>query len=155
MQLRSIYRKEVLWSFMCGRVSEPLHLNLMAALVKVFGSYRAKVAFDVTERHHYAYCTLRAADKACRLGLRSVTVVEFGVAAGAGLLALCDISRRVSASTGIDINVVGFDTGKGLPAPSDYRDHPELYQSGDYPMDPARLRQRLGTNAKLILGDLK
>ncbi len=155
IQLRPLLRREVLWSFLCGRFSEPLHLNLMAALVKLFGSYRAKVAFDVTQRHHYAYCTLRAADEARRLGLRSLTVVEFGVAAGAGLLALCDISRRVTACTGIEISVVGFDTGKGLPAPGDYRDHPELYQSGDYPMDPTRLRQWLGANATLILGNLK
>ena len=47
----------------------------------------------------------------------------------------------------------GFDTGRGLPAPVDTRDCPNLFSSGDYPMDVERLRARL-QSAELILGDV-
>ena len=37
---------------------------------------------------------------------------------------LCRISRKVSAITGIEFEIVGFDSGVGMPPPQDYRDHP-------------------------------
>ncbi|MGH7907922.1 MAG: hypothetical protein ACREP6_14960 [Candidatus Binataceae bacterium] len=53
------------------------------------------------------------------------------------------------------IDVYGFDTGAGMPLPTDYRDHPELFQAGDFPMDRQALLSALPPNAKLILGELK
>jgi hypothetical protein len=49
---------------MGDRFCEPLHLNLISALVGVLGNHRAKVAFDLVRRRHYAYSVLRAADLA-------------------------------------------------------------------------------------------
>jgi len=136
------------------RLAEPLHLNLLSLPVLLFGSYRAKIAFDLVIRQQHAYGLLRAADLAKEAGLRSVTVVEFGVAAGAGLLNLCKIAGRVQKLTGVNFIIVGFDTGSGMPPPVDYRDHPELYQRGDFPMDGERLVSALPRNCKLILGPL-
>lgn len=49
-------------------------------------------------------------------------------------------------------NIVGFDDVSGMPALRDYRDHPEAYQPGWYPMEaPDRLRAKLPTIAKLGL----
>lgn len=137
------------------RFADPLHLNLASALVAAFGSYRTKVDFDVVRRRHYAYATLTAADLAKERGLKSVTVVEFGVAGGEGILNLCEIARNVSPLTGIEIKVVGFDSGRGMPPPRDYRDHPDLFQAGDFPMDVEGLRRALPSNAELVLGELK
>jgi hypothetical protein len=78
-----------------------------------------------------------------------------GVATGAGLLNMCRIAERTKAATGVDIRVVGFDTGKGMPAALDYRDLPELYQAGDFPMDMPKLRRALPPFARLVLGNLK
>lgn len=52
------------------------------------------------------------------------------------------------------IEIYGFDTGKGLPAPTDYRDLPYYFATYDYPMNPEALRRKL-TRAKLILGDVR
>ena len=48
-------------------------------------------------------------------------MLEFGVAGGAGLLSLERIAELVEGLTGVEIEVHGFDTGTGLPAPKDYR----------------------------------
>ncbi|MGA0099875.1 MAG: hypothetical protein ACO3LM_10360 [Steroidobacteraceae bacterium] len=46
------------------RLGEPLHLNVLSVLVRLFGGFRAKVAFDLVERRRYAYPLLKAADEA-------------------------------------------------------------------------------------------
>jgi hypothetical protein len=137
------------------RLAEPLHLNIASALVSAFGSYRTKVDFDLIRRRHYAYCALTAADLANKRGLKSVTVAEFGVAGGDGMLNLCEIARHVTPLTGIEIKVVGFDSGRGMPPPRDYRDHPDLFQAGDFPMNVERLKSALPASAELVLGELK
>src|SRR5262249_25136377 len=113
------------------RFTEPLHLNLLSLPILLFGSFRTQIVFDVLIRQQHAYGLLRAADLAKSMGLRGATVIEFGVAAGAGLLNLCKIASRVEKITGVKLIIVGFDMGSGMPAPVDYRDHPELYQRGD------------------------
>src|SRR5579863_9482025 len=137
------------------RFSEPIHLNTISLFVAAFGSYRSKIGFDLIPRQHYAYGVLRAADLAANLGLKAVSVVEFGVAEGTGLINLCRISQRVSAITGIKFEIVGFDSGIGMPPPQDYRDHPDLYQQGDFRMiDRESLKKALPSNARIIFGQL-
>ena len=136
------------------RATEPLHLNLLALFVQVFGSFSSKVAFDLVRPRKYAFGTLEAARGARDQGKREVTIIEFGVAAGGGLLGMCDLAMRVTEITGVKIKVVGFDTGVGMPPPVDYRDHPDLYQAGDFPMDQESLRKKLPSNARLIIGEL-
>jgi hypothetical protein len=41
-----------------------------------------------------------------------------------------------------------------MPPPVDYRDHPDLYQEGDFGMDPAALRATLPPGTELHLGPL-
>ena len=136
------------------RLTEPLHLNIASAFVALLGSYRAKVAFDLIVRPQYAWPVLHAADTAREYGVKRITVIEFGVANGAGLMNLCAVARRTTETTGVAIDVVGFDTGAGMPAAIDYRDHPEAFQAGDFPMDAAKLRAALPPNARLILGPI-
>ncbi|HTW97686.1 MAG TPA: hypothetical protein VMD59_02855 [Acidimicrobiales bacterium] len=107
----------------------------------------------VLERPNYAYGVQRAVDAARRQGHCGVTVIEFGVAGGNGLLALERHARYFSARTGVAVDVVGFDSGSGLPAPTDYRDQPFRWAEGYYPMDEEALRARLD-GAELILGDI-
>ncbi len=137
------------------RLTEPLHLNLASLCVAGFGTFRAKVACDLIYRPHYAYGLLSAADQALESGVKEFTAVEFGVAAGEGLLNLCELSRRIQRATGVRIKVVGFDSGAGMPVAQDYRDHPEEFQSGDFPMDHEKLISRLPDNCELILGPVR
>ncbi len=134
------------------RLTEPLHVNFASLFVAAFGGIRSKINFDLVIRQQYAYPILRAADFASEWGYRRLTLIEFGVAHGAGLLNICEIARKVTAATGVEFDIYGFDTGAGMPEPIDYRDLPENYQAGDFPMDERALRARLPANCKLIIG---
>jgi len=134
------------------RLTEPIHLNLVSIPVAVFGSYRAKVNFDLVVRQPYAWGLLRAADFANLSGIKSFTAIEFGVGPGTGLMNLAKLAERTTRATGVAIRVFGFDTGTGLPPPTDYRDHPELYEGGDFSMDRDTLKRALPSNAELLLG---
>ena len=123
------------------RLTEPLHLNLIAAGVALFGGVRSKTAFDLLVRRHYAYGLLKAADEAKERGIGRLTAVELGVGAGAGFSNLCKLAEGVTEETGVEFHLVGFDSGEGMPPPSDYRDHPELYKEGWFPMDRDALTQ--------------
>lgn len=136
-----------------GRFTEPLHVNLAAAIAKIFGSYRTRVAFDLIDRPEYAFGMLKAADLASAAGIQKITAIEFGVASGAGLLNMCRIAEETTRCTGVQIDIVGFDGGTGLPPPADYRDHPDLWIAGDYPMpDREALLKALPDNASIVFG---
>jgi hypothetical protein len=105
-------------------------------------------------RRHYTWGVLRAAFMARELGLKRVSVIEFGVAGGGGLCALDELPDRIRPYIDVDIEIVGFDSGVGLPPPQDYRDLPNLWSAGDYAMDHAALQRRL-KHARLILGPVE
>ena len=153
--LRSQLARRDIWKRAAvERFTEPLHLNLISAGVAVLGGVRSKTAFDLVVRRQHAYGLLKAADDAKARGLREVTVVELGVASGTGLLNICEIGGRVTEETGVGFRVVGFDTGEGMPPPTDYRDHPELYKEGWFPMDREALERSLPANAEIHFGPI-
>jgi hypothetical protein len=137
------------------RLGEPIHLNVISLFAALFGGTRLKIEFDLIIRQQFAFPILYAADLAKRQGYRGITVVEFGVASGAGLINMCHIADLVEKETGVQIMVAGFDTGTGMPAPVDYRDMPELWQQGDFKMDEASLRTKLPARASLHIGSLE
>ena len=148
-------RQHYIWRrILLERMTEPLHLNLISAGVWLFGSFRAKVAFDLVLRHHHACGILKAADQAKRLGIERLTLLEFGVAAGTGLMNMARVASEVTHCTGVAFDIYGFDTGQGMPPPRTFRDHPELFQAGDFVMDVASLRRSLPDNVHLVLGEV-
>jgi hypothetical protein len=118
------------------------------------GSFRGRVRAGAFERPHYAYCVYHAARQGKKLGYPGISVIEFGVAGGTGLVLLERYAAEVAAEVGIAIQVYGFDSGHGLPAPRDYRDLPYQWQPGFFRMDEQRLRGRL-REARLVLGDIR
>ena len=137
------------------RLTEPLHLNLLALFVAIFGSFRKKVTYDLIVRPQHAFGLLHAADRAKSHGLQAITVLEFGVANGAGLMNLISIAKKVTKATGVSIKIYGFDTGEGMPEPIDYRDHPEYYNTGDFPMNTQLLKEKTKGQAEIIFGNIK
>ncbi len=101
----------------------------------------------------YAVAIWRAAEVARSVGTTSFAVCEFGVAAGDGLCACELLAREIGTVFGLDIRVYGFDGGRGLPAPQDWRDCPQCWEKGLFPMNVERLRRRLAA-AELVLGPL-
>ena len=103
-----------------------------------------------------AYGLLMAVRAARKYGNGSISVAEFGVANGRGLRRMTNLAERLSAQSGVKITVFGFDSAEGLPAPADYRDHPELFSEGDYPMqDFESLQTELSGRARLVIGDIR
>jgi hypothetical protein len=138
------------------RTPEPLRWTMVRLLDKRMGflGYDAKLAFESIDRPHYGRCLLHAAFLAKKLNFDEITAIEFGVAGGNGLLALEMHAEYVARATGVQVRIYGFDTGTGMPPPSDFRDLPYLWQSGYYAMDVERLRAKLH-RAKLVLGPVE
>jgi hypothetical protein len=127
-----------------------------ARLIRRFArmsAFERRMALGPFERPAYAYCVYHSALLAKQLGYSKISAIEFGVAGGNGLRALERYARITAERVGIGIDVYGFDTGTGLPAPDDYRDLPYHWKPGFFGMDEDRLRAKLGS-AELILGDI-
>ncbi|WP_417911310.1 hypothetical protein [Candidatus Electronema sp. PJ] len=147
------------WWFL-GRLGmePPFRLLVKALLRQLNVSVRTRALWDISKRPTYLLGVLTAAEQARKQKISEISVIEFGVAAGDGLVTLQSEAEAVERETGIGIKVYGFDAGpqQGLPAfIGDYRDHPEAWQPGDYPMNESALRALLTKRTTLILGNVK
>jgi hypothetical protein len=69
---------------------------------------------------------------------------------------MVELAETIRRETGVELRVVGLDTGEGLPVIDGYRDHPELWSEGDFAMNNKdALVKRIGGRAELIFGDIK
>lgn len=136
--------------------AEPPIRLLSYLLVKRFSrSVRTINRWGAVDRPNYLVGVLAAADLAKADGIDEISVIEFGVAGGAGLVRLQEYAELVEREIGVSIRVFGFDTGEGLPALcQDFRDHPDQWKVSDYKMDVRKLEARLAKRTKLILGNV-
>ena len=118
------------------------------------GTFKFRLALDGVMRPNYGYALMCAADQARNLAIQKISVIEFGVAAGNGLIELEKIAVEVTKITKVSIDLYGFDMGTGLPPPSDYRDLPYIFKKGLFKMDAQHLQARLKTTTRLFLGDV-
>jgi len=118
-------------------------------------SVRVKNRWNAVDRPQYLGGVLYAADQARHEERDAISVIEFGVADGHGLLALEAHASAVERETGVKIYVYGFDSGAGLPRGiGDHRDHPDRWRPGDYPTDVDALQAKLTDRTTLVLGDV-
>lgn len=111
---------------------------------------------NLYHRSQYAYCMILAAETALRTSLAKVSAVEFGVYRGSGLKNMCEIADFIHQTLGVEFRIYGFDTGAGLPAVADWRDHPEIWTGGTFAMpDFTGLAAQLPGNCELIIGDCR
>src|SRR6202012_5987758 len=106
------------------------------------GSVDFRLSMQALDRPQYAFGVKQAVLLASRLKLPKVSVIEFGVATGAGLLVLEAYAQEFVRQAGIEVEVYGFDTGEGLPAVSDYRDLGYVWKRGHYKMDVGSLQPK-------------
>jgi hypothetical protein len=153
---KKLFKPYILKRIYLERLGEPVIYNIISLFVLIFGNIRLKIKYDLVPRESYSYGILAAADLAKSHNINKISIIEFGVASGNGLLNMCYIANKVTKLTGVEFEIFGFDSGQGMPAPLDYRDHPEKYFTGDFPpIDQDKLIANLPKNAKLILGDIK
>lgn len=138
-------------------VPVPLRAVLMRKLLTRFpvGSYLSRLAGGAVERPWYGFCLYQAALEAKLLGHSSVTAVELGVAGGNGLICLCKHRDEIEKLLDIQIAILGFDTGAGLPVTTDSRDLLYCWPAQSFRMDRDRLERRLEGRAELIIGDVQ
>jgi hypothetical protein len=134
----------------------PFRILVRAALRYLPASIHTRSVWEISRRPHYLLGVYTAACLARRQNVGRIAVVEFGVAGGEGLLALEEDARAVAQETGVEIRVYGFDAGAGGLPPfcGDYRDHPDFWRPGDFPMDVDALKSKLDRSTQLILGDV-
>lgn len=108
----------------------------------------------ILEHPAYLYGLLSAARTARAIGLPAITALEFGVAGGNGLCSLQRHAEVVRAWYGLDVRIVGLDSGAGLLPATDPRDCPFALREGEFAMDRAALDPHL-RDAELILGDVE
>jgi hypothetical protein len=118
------------------------------------GNYKHRLALGAVDRPNYGYCVYNAALLAKKLGHQRISVLEFGVAGGNGLLNLECHAQEVFRSLGVEVEIFGFDTGEGLPQPIDYRDLPYHWKKGFFKMDVPKLQSKL-KQARLVLGNVE
>jgi hypothetical protein len=133
-----------------GRRSVPVP-RVPPTTTDVTVTFRWCLEEGVRSRPQYLWGTLLAARIARGLELERISVIEFGVAGGNGLIELERAASAASELIGVEIDVYGFDIGSGFPASEDYRDLPQLIVPGWFAMDEAALRARL-ERAELLLG---
>ena len=116
--------------------------------------YPTRLEYDALIRPHYGFCIYNAASLAGSLGYPKISVIEFGVAGGRGLMNVEYHVEQIRKLSTVDLEVYGFDTESGLPAPKDYRDMPYMWDQGFFPMDRESLQGRLKFS-KLVIGDVR
>jgi hypothetical protein len=131
----------------------PQRLFLKAWKTLPVGSFKTRLDYDIVPRPHYAYCMYQAARLAKALNVTKISVLEFGVAGGNGLVEMERLAGAIEREIGIEIEIYGFDNAVGLPKPVDYRDLPYIWKTGFYKMDLDALRSRL-RRSQLVLGDV-
>jgi hypothetical protein len=135
----------------------PLRLLVRQVLKYLPVSAKTRAVWEVSQRPAYLLGMLTAAEQARKQQVREISVIEFGVAGGQGLIAMQREAEAIEREIGVIIKVYGFDMGAaGLPAlVGDYRDHPDMWCQGDYAMDESALRTQLTARTTLILGDVQ
>src|ERR1700730_6762845 len=108
---------------------------------------------DPLIQDRYLWGVIQAAYLAASLDIDRVSLLEFGVGGGDGLVLLERAARLVGLRLGVDLEVVGFDIGTGVPEPEDPRDVPNMFVPGLFRMDLDATRARLD-RAQLVIGDV-
>ena len=119
-----------------------------------FGSFEFRMEVSALRRNHYAYICYNAAKLAKKLGYKKISIIEYGVGEGSGLISLEKYADEIQKIFNVELDIYGFDSGKGLPKPVDYRDLPYHWKEGFFSMNEGDLQKKL-KKAKLVIGDIK
>jgi hypothetical protein len=151
--LMKLFELRILKRIYLERAGEPLLYNLVSIYHFIFSDFSKKIDYDLVPRQPYAFGIKKAFETAASEKTEKILLIEFGVASGGGLFNMAYIASKLSKKYHVDYEVIGFDTGGGMPPAIDYRDHPELYREGDFP--PLNLNDvDLPSKTKMYYGDI-
>jgi hypothetical protein len=117
-------------------------------------SYQDRLSICAVHRPNYGHCLFEAARLAARLKYPRISAIEFGCGGGNGLLTAEMHISEIEKLFPVRFELYGFDTGKGLPNPKDYRDFPYYFNQGQFKMEIDRLNPKL-KRAKIVVGNVR
>lgn len=134
----------------------PLRVVFFRFILKklTFIPYPTRLYKEAVPRPYYGFPIFHSLRLAKSLGYKKVSIIEFGVAGGSGLVNIEYHVKEIQKIIDIDVEIYGFDSAVGLPKTLDYRDLPYFWKEGFYKMDIPKIKSRL-SSAELILGDVK
>ncbi len=156
---RKIYKLPIYQSYLIRKISRDykkcLNNHQLMHTFKQVGNYIRDRKL-LLGRDCYSLSVAHSVLQAILCGYKSLTLVELGVGAGAGLRELSLIAKKYSSLFEVQIDVIGFDNASGLPKPDGYKDHPEIWSMGEFLLPNfKKLEQELSENTTLIIGDVK
>jgi hypothetical protein len=101
----------------------------------------------------YVWGVIQAAYLAASLEVPRISLLEFGVGRGDGLVLLERASKLIEKRLDVHFDLYGFDIGTGVPEPHDPRDMPQMWVPGLFKMDLRGMAGRLD-RARLLIGPL-
>lgn len=116
--------------------------------------YKNPLYHKILDRPFYGYNIYQAAILAKKLSIPKISIIEFGVANGGGLLNIEKHTKRISSFLDINFEIYGFDTACGLPELLDYRDIKHNWKNGLFEMDLDSLKKKLKMST-LVIGRIE
>ena len=106
-------------------------------------------------RPHYHSIIYEATQSAIKLKLKKISILEFGVASGNGLLSIEKYCKKLSKKYKIEYEIYGFDFGDsaGLNFSKNPKDLPYYWSEGQFKMNYKKLEKKI-TISKLVLGNV-
>ena len=106
-------------------------------------------------RPHYHSIIYEATQSAIKLKLKKISILEFGVASGHGLLSIEKYCKKLSKKYKIEYEIYGFDFGDsaGLNFSKNPKDLPYYWSEGQFKMNYKKLEKKI-TISKLVLGNV-
>ena len=107
-----------------------------------------------TFRPHYETLIYETSKNAIKLGHNEINIIELGVAGGDGIRTLVKYKKKIENILKIKINIIGFDTGTGLPETNYKQDLPFFWKKGDYTNQNLNKLEKDFTNVKIYQGNI-
>ena len=107
-----------------------------------------------TFRPHYETLIYETSKNAIKLGYNEINIIELGVAGGDGIRTLVKYKKKIEKILKIKINIIGFDTGTGLPETNYKQDLPFFWKKGDYTNQNLNKLEKDFTNVKIYQGNI-
>lgn len=140
----SLYKLKILFLRILG-YEKPLRVALLKFLSLKFFTFRP----------HYETLMFETAKNAIKLGYNEISIIELGVAGGNGIKSLIKYKRKIESVIDIKINIIGFDSGSGLPNVDDKKDLPFFWKKGDYTNENLNELEKKDPSVKIYEGNIE